>query len=97
MGPPAQPQINGDLTSRTIRNQHRDCQWIDPRWPSGAELLVLDVHGPESANAGSHHDSHPLLINTGALVCGHRPGLASGHHSQLSAAVGTSAEQRLQV
>ena len=38
-----------------------------------------------------------LLVNTGALVCGHGPGLASGHHSQLSAAVGTSAEQRFQV
>ena len=58
-----QAKVNRHLASRSIGNQHWYREGIDPRWPSGSELVVLFMHRVESADTSPQHHGYPGCIN----------------------------------
>ena len=59
-----QSQIDRDLAGRSIGDQHRHGQGIDPRGASGGQLVVLFMHCVESTDPCSQHHGHSGWIKT---------------------------------
>ena len=56
-------QIDGDLACGRIGDQHQYGQRIDPCGTSLGQLIVLFMHGVESADPGPQHHSNPGRVN----------------------------------
>ena len=54
-----QTQIDGHLAGGRIGDQHRHGERIDPCGSSFGQLIVLFMHGVESADAGAQHHGNP--------------------------------------
>ena len=93
VGSTEQTELNGDLASGGIGDQHRHGKGVDPARSPRAELRVLLVHRGEAADAGADHHRDATWIETFGDVPRHGPGLPGGHQGQLGTAIGAAAEQ----